>query len=468
MFDLTFAGAAHTTTGSMHLVEVNGLRILLDCGLFQGPRKEAFERNRKIAFDPTSLDVVLLSHAHIDHSGNLPTLVRRGFRGKVYATDATRDLCDIMLRDSAFIQQHDLEVVNRKRAANGQHLFEPLYQEEDVATLMGRFEAAPYKRVIDLGRNVYACFHNAGHILGSAIVEIMAKQPNGTYRRLLFSGDLGQPDQPIIKDYDIVEGADVLLIESTYADRDHPPKADVKGRIKSYIDDIYQQHSKLVIPAFSVGRTQQILYYLNELEREGRIPKVPIFVDSPLSLKATKVYEKHQDCYDEAASDILRSGFDLFKMPGLSFLETADQSRQLNHMPGPMIIVAASGMCEGGRILHHLQNTVSNPRNIILIVGYQAENTLGRRIVERRTPLKILGDSFELEARVQTINALSAHADRTALKRWATAIQAKGTIKNVFAVHGEDEKVTAMCELLKGCGYQNPVAPMPGAIFKNL
>ncbi|HNX35908.1 MAG TPA: MBL fold metallo-hydrolase [Kiritimatiellia bacterium] len=464
---LTFLGAAQTTTGSMHLVEANGQRILLDCGLFQGNRKEAFEKNRQMPVDPATLDAVVLSHAHIDHSGNLPTLARHGFRGKVYCTPATGDLCDIMLRDSAFLQMRDLEYVNKKRASQGKNLFEPLYEQEDVDKIMSRFEPEPLKRLVDLGNGISLVFHNAGHILGSALVQLDVKQPGGRSRRLLFSGDLGQPDQPILRDYDYPQGADVLLIESTYADRDHPSEEDVKGRLKGFIDDIQQQKSKLVIPAFSVGRTQRILYTFNRLIEEGRMHPVPVYVDSPLSLKATQVYAKHRECYDEEASDILRQGIDPMRFPGLKFIETPDQSKALNDLPGPMVIIAASGMCEGGRVLHHLQRTVGDPRNIILIVGFQAENTLGRRIVDRTSPLKILGDEFELNARVHTINALSAHADRKALMRWFDGIKGDN-LQRVFAIHGEPDKVNAMTGLIAQHGVANAVAPVPGQIFENV
>jgi metallo-beta-lactamase family protein len=465
--NLTFFGAAQTTTGSMHLVEANGRRILLDCGLFQGPRKESFEKNRRMPVDPATLDAVVLSHAHIDHSGNLPTLARRGFKGKVYCTPATRDLCDIMLRDSAFLQQRDLEYVNEKRARQGKNLFEPLYEQEDVDRIMARFEPEPLKRQVDLGGGVSLVFHNAGHILGSALVQLDAQDAAGRARRLLFSGDLGQPGQPILRDYDLPQGADTLLIESTYADRDHPSAEDVKGRLKGFIDDIHQQRSRLIIPAFSVGRTQQVLYYLNRLTEEGRMKPTPVYVDSPLSLKATQIYAKHRECYDEDASDLLRQGVDPMKFPGLRFLETPDQSKALNDLPGPLVIIAASGMCEGGRVLHHLRHAVGDPRNIILIVGFQAESTLGRRIVERQSPLKILGDEFELNARVHTINALSAHADRTALMRWFDGIKGD-RLRRVFAVHGEPEKVAAMAELVKRRGVRNVAAPVPGQKFENV
>ncbi len=468
MFTVTFQGAAQTTTGSMHVVDVNGLRILLDCGLYQGHRKEAFERNRRLMVDPSTVDCVLLSHAHIDHSGNLPSLVRAGFRGPIYTTSATHDLCHPMLHDCAYIHQHDVEIVNRRRRQEGKVLFEPLYGDGDVTQTLAQMEGVPYKRAVDLGRGVHAVFHNAGHILGSALVELRVDLPNHSQRRLLYSGDLGQPGQPILPPADVIESPDVLIVESTYADRDHPPKENVAGRLRDYILDIVQLRSKLIIPAFSVGRTQQILFFLNMLLREGKIPQVPIYVDSPLSLKATGVYARHTDCYGENASGLVRQGVELFRMPGLQFLATSEESKLLNSAEGPMVILAASGMCEGGRILHHLQNNIGDPRNIILIVGYQAEGTLGRRIVELQSPLRIFGEEYALQARVHTINALSAHADRSALRAWVRAMNPDRRVRHTFAVHGELEKVQAMCQILREEGYRNPHAPMPGMVYKHL
>ena len=460
---IQFFGAARTTTGSMHLVEANGLKILLDCGLYQGHRKESFERNRTLPIDPTKLDCVILSHAHIDHSGNLPTLARHGYRGRVICTPATRDLCDVMLRDSAHLQLQDVTFVNKKRAEQGKQPFEPLYLVEDVIKIMSQFQPEPLKRQIDLGSGVSAVLHDAGHILGSAIVQLDVTQPNGTRKRLVFSGDLGQPGQPIIRPSETVSDVDALLIESTYADRVHPPRANVIGRLKGFIEDIHQQRGKLIIPAFSVGRTQQILFYLNGLVKSGRIPRTPIFVDSPLSLKATKIYAAHRECYGEEASNLLRAGDDPLRFPGLTFTQSADESKALNDQPGPMVIISASGMCEGGRILHHLRNTVGDPRNIILIVGYQAENTLGRRIVEHVSPLRIYGDEFELQARVHTINALSAHADRDALTAWLAAI--KPPVTQVFAIHGDEPQVMAMGDLLRAQGVKHVHVPSPGEKF---
>ena len=465
MINLEFHGAARTTTGSAHLVEANGLRILLDCGMEQGHRKEAFEDNRQFPFDVATIDAVILSHAHIDHSGKLPLLARKGFRGRIYCTPATRDLCEIMLRDSARIQVNDVAYVNKRRLAEGKVPFEPLYLPADVDAILKRFEPEPLKSQIDLGQGVTAMLHNAGHILGSAMVQLDVKQLDGRTRRLLFSGDLGQ-HQPILRDAEIVEGADVLLIESTYADRDHPPVADVMGRLKGFVEDIHQQRAKLIVPAFAVGRTQQLLYFLNDLVEQGRIPPTPIYVDSPLANAATGVYEKHRECFDDDSVAHLQRGDDPLRFPGLRLVETPEESKSLNDQPGPMIIISASGMCEAGRILHHLKHNIGDPRNIILITGFQAENTLGRRLVEHVSPVRIFGEEFPVRARIHTINALSAHADRGGLMRWFDAV--KGNLSRAFAVHGETTQVDAMVGLLKEHGARQADAPAPGTRFEDV
>lgn len=461
MISLTFQGAARTTTGSMHFLEVNGLKILLDCGLYQGHRKEAFELNRHIPFDISKIDYVILSHAHIDHSGNLPTLARRGFRGRVITTYATADLCEVMLRDSCFIQEQDLLYVNEKRKRQGKNLFEPLYEAQDVAEILRRFQPEPLYREIDLGRGVSVVLHEAGHILGSAIVDIRIRREGTKDYRLVFSGDLGNSNQPIIRDPAVVEGADTILMESTYADRDHPSMDDILGRLKSYINDIHQQHSKLIVPCFSVGRTQELLYFLDKLVTRGRIPYTKIVVDSPLASSATDIYDRHKECYDEASAQVLRSGRNFLDFPGLTFTQSVEDSKALNQVKEPMVIISASGMCEGGRIVHHLRNNLGNPRNIVLFVGYQAENTLGRRIVELKTPVKIFGEEVEIEARVQTINALSAHADRRGLMAWFDASKGKN-LQRVFAVHGDASQTDAMVALLQEHGAPHAEAPVPG------
>jgi metallo-beta-lactamase family protein len=343
----------------MHLVEANGLRILLDCGLYQGHRKESFERNRTLPFDPADIDVVVLSHAHIDHSGNLPTLVRHGYKGRVLCTPPTAELCDILLRDSAFLQAQDVNFVNKKRHARGQRPFELLYDIPDVERLMQQIQPEPLHREVALGRDVYVTLHEAGHILGSAIVQLEIRRPHAPLQRVVFTGDLGQRDQPIIRDPARVEGATALLIESTYADRDHPSAEDVAGRLKGFIEDIHQQKSRLIIPAFSVGRTQHLLYVLNKLVEQGRVPPTPVYVDSPLASKATAIYARHSECYDEDAAALTRKGDNPLMFRGLQFTHSVQESMALNNKPGPLIIVSASGMCEGGRIVHHLRNGIA-------------------------------------------------------------------------------------------------------------
>ena len=462
---ITFYGAAQTTTGSMHLVEANGKRILLDCGLYQGHRKEAFEKNRTLPVDPKTINYVILSHAHIDHSGNLPQLVRQGFRGRVFARQSTCELCDIMLRDSCFLQKRDLDYINKSRRREGKKLFEPLYDESDINALMQLFVPTHMHEPREIARGLTLEFFNAGHILGSALVQLDIRSDHGHNHRLLFSGDLGQPNQPIIRHYEYPAGADILLVESTYADRYHPSADDVELRLESYLKYIDRHNSKLIIPAFSVGRTQQIIYYLNRLKDRNKVPReVKVFIDSPLSQKATRIYANHREVYNDETRKMIEAGRNPLEFPGMQFVGTPEESMALNDMSGPMIIIAASGMCEGGRILHHLKHGVQDPDNIILIVGFQAENTLGRRIVEKRNPLRILGEEIPLNARVEVINALSAHADRAGLMEWIGEV--KDNVRHAFAVHGEPEKVAAMEQILKDMGIRNAVAPLPGQTYK--
>ncbi len=462
---ITFYGAAQTTTGSMHLVEANGKRILLDCGLFQGHRKEAFEKNRNLPIDPKTIDYVILSHAHIDHSGNLPQLVRQGFRGRVFARQSTTDLCDILLRDSCFLQKRDLEYINKRRKRDGKTLFEPLYEESDVDALMHLFVPTHLHEPREIARGLTLEFFNAGHILGSALVQLDIRSDHGHNHRLLFSGDLGQPNQPILRHFEYPAGADILIVESTYADRYHPSADDVELRLERYLKHIDRRNSKLIIPAFSVGRTQQIIYFLNKLRARGKVPReVKVFIDSPLSQKATRIYANHREVYNEEARQMIANGENPLEFPGMVFVGAKEESMALNDMPGPMIIIAASGMCEGGRVLHHLKHGLTNPDNIVLICGFQAENTLGRRIVEQKTPLRVLGEEIELKAQVEVINALSAHADRGGLENWIREV--KDNVRHAFAVHGEPEKVSAMEQLLKDLGVKNAVAPEPGQTYR--
>ena len=462
---ITFYGAAQTTTGSMYLVEANGKRILLDCGLYQGHRKEAFEKNRNLPVDPAKIDYVILSHAHIDHSGNLPQLVRQGFRGRVFARQSTTELCDIMLRDSCFLQKRDLEYINKKRRKEGKKLFEPLYEESDVDALMQLFVPTHMHEPREIARGITLEFFNAGHILGSALVQLDVRSDHGRSHRLLFSGDLGQPNQPILRHYEYPAGADILLVESTYADRYHPSADDVELRLERYLKHIDRHNSKLLVPAFSVGRTQQIIYYLNRLRERGKVPReVKVYIDSPLSQKATRIYAGHPEVYNDEARAMIAAGKNPLEYPGMVYVGPPEESMALNDTPGPMIVIAASGMCEGGRVLHHLKHCVQDPDNIILICGFQAENTLGRRIVEKRETIKVLGEEVPLKAQVEVINALSAHADRGGLADWLGEV--KDNVRHAFAVHGEPEKVTAMVEMMKDMGVRNAVAPQPGQTYK--
>ena len=459
---ITFHGAAQTTTGSMHLIEVNGSRILLDCGLVQGKRKEAFERNRNLPFDPKDIDVLILSHAHIDHSGNIPTLVKRGFRGRIFATPATKDLCDVMLRDSAYLQTRDVEYVNKKRIRQGKNPFEPLYEPKDVDPAMELFRGVAYDTDFDVADGVSACFHDAGHILGSALVRLDFRR-NGETKRLLFTGDLGRPSMPILRDPVVVNDVDWLVTESTYGNRSHPPRADVKGRLKGFVEDIQMQRSRFVIPAFSVGRTQVLAYFLREIYEEGRISEVPVFVDSPLSTRATEVHLAHPECYDRDALKVFLEGDQPFQFKGLKYVTALEDSKKINEMEGPVIIISASGMCEGGRILHHLKHTVEDPTNLVLIVGYQAEHTLGRRLVEHADPIKIFGEEYRLRARVHTINALSAHADRIEMMDYFGKMGLD--VERAFCIHGEEKQTAALAGLLRDKGVKDVAIPEPDQTF---
>ncbi len=465
MLNLTFSGAAQTTTGSMHQVRFNDHTLLLDCGLYQGRRKEAFERNRTLPFNPRSIDAVVLSHAHIDHSGNLPTLVRQGFRGAIHATSATRDLCEIMLRDSAHLQSRDVERVNRKRVAEGRKPFELLYDQPDVDATMGLFQCIEYGETAEVLPGLTASLHDAGHILGSATVTLDYRR-GGKPRRLLFTGDLGQSGMPILRDPEPVPDVDVLITESTYGDRLHPSQDNVRGRLKDYLTHLHQHRSKLIIPAFSVGRTQQLLYHLNALIESGRAPRTPVVVDSPLSRAATGVHANHRECFNERALERIHAGDDPFHFSGLRFTTSVEDSKALNDASGPLVILSASGMCEGGRILHHLKNTIGDPATIVLIAGFQAEHTLGRRIVERQDPVRIFGEEYPLRATVYTINALSGHADSAGLLAYHRSLGKR--LGHAFCVHGEEAHCAANAAQLRELGVPRIDIPSPGETYENV
>ena len=465
MLNIVFHGAAQTTTGSLHEIQWGSKRLLLDCGLFQGRRKEAFEKNRHFPFDPRSIDAVILSHAHIDHSGNLPSLVRQGFRGAIYCTPPTRDLCDVMLRDSAFLQARDIEVVNRQRVKAGKVPFELLYTQSDVDATMRLFRTVGYHEPFTVFPGLTATLHDAGHILGAATVCLDYAR-GGKSRRLLFTGDIGQGGMPIATDPEPVPNVNVLLTESTYGDRLHPPLIDVQERLNDYVRHIVKRRSKLVIPAFSVGRTQQLLYYMNLLVGSGQIPPIPVIVDSPLSLQATQAYALHRDYMSEDIRALYARGDDPFAFPGLRFTQSLDESKALNAMRGPMVIISASGMCEGGRILHHIKNVLGDSMNIILFVGFQAESTLGRRIMDRVNPIRILGEEFTISSTVFSINALSGHADAAGLKAFYESLG--GTVQQAFCIHGEPLYCEANAKTLQGLGIPKVAIPVSGQRFENV
>jgi metallo-beta-lactamase family protein len=463
---MQFLGAVRTVTGSMHLLTVNGSRILLDCGLFQGRRKESFKRNRSLPFDANSIDVMVLSHAHIDHSGNIPTLVKNGFKGNIYATPATRDLCSAMLRDSGHIQESDVAYLNKKRARKGLPPLEPLYTIEDATASLQNFVSVGYNRSLSIAPGVTLTFLDAGHILGSAVI-VLDVEENGKKKRIVFSGDLGRLDMPILKDPQAVEDADYLLIESTYGDRLHDPIEETSEALRDIVVDTYRRNGKVIVPAFSVGRTQELVYALHRLIEARDLPDLPVFVDSPLSVNVTEIFRLHPECYDEELNQFIAesSSYDPFGFRRLTYIRSVEKSKELNFMREPAIIISASGMCEAGRILHHLKNNIEDPRNTVLIVGWQAPHTLGRRLVERQATVKIFGEEYTLRARVETINGFSAHADRTELLAYARRLGPEG-LTSAFVVHGEEASSLALADGLGSVGVQQAIVPHEGETFE--
>lgn len=441
-----FLGATRTTTGSMYRLEINGQRVLLECGLFQGRREESIERNRNFPFDPRTLDAVVLSHAHIDHCGNLPNLCRHGFTGSVYCTFATRDLASIMLEDSAQIQKDDAAFVSKKRAKKGLPPVEPLYSADDAERALHQFVAINYDRPIRVADGVTATFRDAGHILGSAQVVLDVRE-DGRAFRYLFSGDVGRGADDILRDPERIEGVDFLQIESTYGAREHSPKADADDHICGLVCGALEKKAKVIIPAFSVGRTQQIVWTLHQLADAGRLPRVPIFVDSPLSVNATEVYRLHPECFNDAIYRFLREKENPFGMENLTYLREAAHSRKLNDLQGPAIIISASGMCEAGRIRHHLKNHLGHPDNLVLFIGYCAAHTLGAQILAGQNPVNIFGEPQPVRAKIASIDSFSGHADQNELRRYVEHLT--GDIKKIAVIHGEEEQSLAFAETLR-------------------
>lgn len=463
---IQFLGGARTVTGSLHLLHINGKKILLECGLFQGRRKDTFEKNKNFHFDPKGIDAVILSHAHIDHSGNIPNLVNKGFNGLIYATAATVDLCQIMLRDSAHLQEKDIEWVNKKRAKKGEPPAETLYTLSDVEQAMEHFVGVQYNKTIELFDGITFNFRDAGHILGSAGVHLEIKEKGNKKFSLGFSGDIGRPDSPVIKSPDILRELDALIMESTYGNRLHSPVEEVEEELAQTINKIVNDNGKVIIPAFAVGRTQTIVYVLHKLFDQNRIPEIPIYVDSPLAANATNVFRSHPECLDrETYRVFLQNGEDPFGFSRLKYIQKVEESKELNDKAGPMIIISASGMAEGGRILHHLANNIENPKNLILFVGYAAEQTLARKIMDGEKRVNIFGEEYQVKAKVKIMDYFSAHADQNELLDYLR-LNSTNRLKNIFLVHGEEDQALPFRQKLLTKGYKNVEFPAPGSIYE--
>ncbi|MCL4510839.1 MAG: MBL fold metallo-hydrolase [Bacteroidetes bacterium] len=461
---LQFIGAAQTVTGSMHLLEVNGKKILLECGFYQGKRADSIKVNKNFnCFHPAQIDTVVLSHAHIDHSGNLPNLVKQGFSGPIYSTPATRDLAGIMLADSGKIQEQDAAFLNKKLAKRGESLVQPIYTTEDALSVMPLFVSVSYHRETTVADGVKVTFLDAGHILGSALVQLRIED-GGKEKIILFTGDLGRKGLPILRNPEVVEEADVLITESTYGGRFHEPIEGMQSKLQEVILKTIKRGGKVIIPAFSVERTQEITYTLHRLFDSKALPRIPVFVDSPLSVNATEVFRLHPECFNKDVFKMVLEHDDPFGFEYIHYIQSVEDSKKLNDIHEPIIIISASGMCESGRILHHLANNVDNPNNTIMIVGFQAPDTLGRRILEHQPKLRIFGDEYPLKAEVVEMHSFSAHADHNDLVGFAKNFDQK-RLQNIFLVHGETEEQTALTKSLSQIGYKNISAPKKGDKF---
>lgn len=445
---LKFCGAAGTTTGSQHLLEINGKRILLDCGLYQGCRKSAYDINCCFPhFDPATIDAVVLSHAHIDHSGNLPNLVKNGFSGNIYATDATRDLCQIMLADSARIQQGDIEWLNRHRERDGLPPVSVIYTEQDAELCLRQFVTVNYDRPIPISDGVSLTFIDAGHILGSSQILLEVNDhDDGRKKRFLFSGDVGRGKNEVLRDPVPVPNIDFLLMESTYGGREHEAPPGVGDYFADVINKAVKRGGKILIPAFAVERTQQILYVLNDLFEAGRIPEIPVYVDSPLAVSATEIYRLHPEAFNSEVYAALFEKQNPFGFENLTLVRSVRNSMALNDLKGPVIIISASGMCEAGRILHHLKNNIGDPNTTVLFVGYCAENTLGRRIRDGEREVPILGGRYHVRARIEAVDSFSGHADHSELLTYFD--RTTGPKYQTWLVHGEPEHSQALRDAL--------------------
>ena len=461
---LTFLGAAGEVTGSQHLLEHHGFRVLLDCGLFQGRRADADRKNRTFECDPESLDAVFLSHAHIDHCGNLPGLVRAGFDGPIFCTPATAEVAAIMLRDSAHIQEEDAAYMEKKLGPHSPKA-EPLYTEADARKAASLFRPCPYGEWTRLSKHLKVRFTEAGHILGSAIVELaVGKVPNST--RIVFTGDLGRRGMPLLRDPQPVPGCDVLISECTYGTRVHPPPADLATDLLRMVMRAVNNGGRVVIPAFSLGRTQQVVYYLNELFEADVLPRIPVYVDSPLASRLTNVYRDHQDLLDAQAQRALLLDDDLFDFEGLLYTPKRHDSIAINEVGPPFVVIAASGMCDNGRIRHHLKRALPSPHDTVCLIGYQAPHTLGRAIADGNDVVRVFGRDCPVRCHVEQFSGLSAHADVTDLKWWYEQLAADGGVGQCYLVHGEPDVAEQFADVIRDCCDEDPVIPERGESFE--
>lgn len=462
---ITFWGAAREVTGSRHLIQANGSNVLLDCGLFQGRRDESEAKNRHLGFNAEQVDAVVLSHAHIDHTGALPMLARAGYRGRVHGTWATTDLCGIMLLDSAHIQEKDVEFVNKRNRRSGRPSREPLYTTEDAEKILTRFKPHPYDTPFEVAPGISILYRDAGHMLGSATVEVRVAEKGAT-RTLVFSGDWGRKQMPILRDPVLVPAADILIMESTYGDKVHPPAVGMADAMLEVLRPVFARGGKVIIPAFAVGRTQTAVYELGRLMRDGRLPRVPVYVDSPLAVDATEVMLRHPECYDDEMRELLANPGDPFGFKMATYVRTAEESKGLNDKKGPFVVISASGMAETGRVLHHLANNVGDPKNAVLIIGYQAEHTLGRRLRDGEPVVRIFGDEFDVRCQVFALDEFSGHGDRHDLMQFATGFTAHKP-ERVFLVHGEPLQQDPFAERLRReGGYRQVDTPQIGQAYQ--
>jgi metallo-beta-lactamase family protein len=459
---IRFLGAAQTVTGSQHLIDINGKRLLMDCGMYQGRRKEATQRNRNFEFDPSKIDSVLLSHAHIDHSGNLPNLVKSGYAGPIHAQNASAHLAEIMLKDSGHIQESNVRHLNKRRAKRGQAPVEPLYTIADAEKTAAQLVEQDYDSPFEPIPGVSATFVEAGHILGSAAI-VLDLEENGKKRRLWFSGDIGRPGLPLIRDPQLPDHADTLLMECTYGDRTHNSPDEAFENLGAVIGDTLNRSGKVIIPAFAVGRTQELVYSIHKLMDSGDIPSVPVFVDSPLAVNVSDLFRAHPECFDAEALKMIELdkhraalGFDR-----LTYVRSVEKSKAINERKDPMIIISASGMMEVGRILHHVEHNIHDPNSVILIVSWMAPHTLGRRLMEGQDKVKIFGEVYDRKIRVENVRGFSAHAGQKLLTDYALAV--KDSAKQVFFVHGEERAANALNEKLEAAGMDKAHYPEWGS-----